>query len=142
MAFTNLKSNQPATNQKIFNRDATETRDDEKMIGEEERPGDVSQAQQVSLVFPVAARFGEQLDQILEHLLGEDLRYGERLDVLFGAVLDLSDLFQLDTNSRERGDGVVETLVVKIKTLGLQQTHCLLVAGFLFQTLDLQLVVH
>lgn len=34
MAFTNLKSNQPATNQKIFNRDATETRDDEKMIGE------------------------------------------------------------------------------------------------------------
>src|ERR1019366_3895577 len=74
---------------------------------------------QVSLVFPVAARFGEQLDQILEHLLGEGLRYGDRLDVLLGAVLDLSDLFQLDTNSRKRGDSVVETLVVKIKTLAL-----------------------
>ena len=34
MAFTNLKSNQPVTNQKIFNREATETRDDERLIGE------------------------------------------------------------------------------------------------------------
>jgi hypothetical protein len=34
MAFTKMKSNQPATNQKIFNREATETRDDERMIGE------------------------------------------------------------------------------------------------------------
>jgi hypothetical protein len=34
MAFTNLKSNQPATNQKIFTREKTETRDDERMVGE------------------------------------------------------------------------------------------------------------
>jgi hypothetical protein len=34
MAFTKMKSNQPATNQKILIREKTETRDDERMIGE------------------------------------------------------------------------------------------------------------
>jgi hypothetical protein len=29
-----LKANQPVTNQKIFNREKTETRDDERMVGE------------------------------------------------------------------------------------------------------------
>ena len=79
-------------------------------------------------MFPVAARFGEQLDQILEHLLGERLRYGKRFDVLRRPLQDA--VKQL------------EMAVVDIQTLALQLPHGFLVAGFLFETPDLQLVVH